>query len=118
MDSHRLKKLSGEQRIELYERLGPFVPYRICRRPPDSVLICHLADQRIGLGNKATTSTLLQILAGMLTKNIIIWDDADKCPDMEKIMVMGNILSDVGFCWDDFRIDPNNPELWEFLPAR
>ncbi len=63
----------------------------------------------------ATTSALLCLLAGAFKKKVLLWDDADNCPDPNKVMTMFDWIGEHGFSWDTIQLDPNNPESWEYL---
>ena len=48
-------------------------------------------------------------------KKVLLWDDADKCPDLNKVMTMFDRIGEHGFSWNAIQLDPNNPESWECL---
>jgi hypothetical protein len=50
----------------------------------------------------------------MFNHKTLIWDDAEKSPDLEKAMAMAARISDRGFAWNAIQLDRNNPESWEY----
>lgn len=114
-----LYSLPGEQKVEVGTQLGRFIPTRVCRTGATSVSIQQCSDKRIGLDGPVTTSTLLRVLAASVNNRVLIWDDADLCPDFQKLMSMLVKIDAVnGFSWSDFRIDRADPEKWQYVGPR
>ena len=50
---------------------------------------------------------------------MIVWDDADRSSDFEKVMSMVTQVSDTGrFSWNQIWIDRDDPESWGFVADR
>ena len=113
--SNRMRSLPGDQRLDLHPKVGKFIPHRISRSGAKSVRIQQLADAPIPMEQRTTTSTLLRVLSFTLNCTTILWENADKCPDWERVILMLGAISDGNrFSWDDFRIERSNPESWEY----
>ena len=55
----------------------------------------------------------------MLNNGCVVWDQADKCPDMEKVLSMARKIADsTSFSWEQLQLDRLNPEAWEFIGER
>jgi len=51
-------------------------------------------------------------MANALTTKLVIWDDADKSPDLMKVLSMGARISDRRrFSWGEIKLDRTNPEV-------
>ncbi len=50
----------------------------------------------------------------MFNHKVMIWDDAEGSPDLEKVMSMVVEISDRGFTWNAIQLDRRNPESWEY----
>ncbi len=112
----RVRSYPGDQALHLKGTLGRDIAYRIFRRPPGAIEIQQLGSPKFSPGEPVTTSTLLCLLAHVMNRNPVIWDDADMCPDMAKVVSMGIRITDLGFSWNDFTLDRTNPERWEYTP--
>lgn len=117
--SHLMRSLPGEQVIRVEPCFGRLVPHRIARSSGQSILIQHLADRKLPSDCKTTTSVLLRFLSIMLNNGCVVWDQADKCPDMEKVLSMAAKIADsTSFSWEQLQLDRSNPEAWEFIGER
>lgn len=112
----RVRSYPGDQTLQLKAGLGRNIAYRIYRRPPGSIQIQQMAGPAFPRRERVTTSTLLCLLSDILNSKPIIWDEADACPDLEKVMSMATNISDRGFSWGDCTLDRRNPERWEYAP--
>lgn len=111
-----LQSLPGEQVVRIAAVFDKCVPTRICRTGATSILIHQLSDERIGLDGPVNTSTLLRVLAASVNHKILIWDDADLCPDYGKMLATYVKINDAGgFNWSDFMIDRAAPESWRYV---
>ena len=116
--SARMRFLPGQQEIDLQVQFGNFVPVRIWRAGTQ-ISIHQMLDSKPPMKQKFTTSTLLRFLAWAMHSPFLIWDDADDCPDLEKIMGMMSDINDGGhFRWDYFHINRNKPESWKYVGER
>ncbi len=114
--SAKFRSLPGEQCLEVHPHFAKFVPHRIERTGANRIKIQHLAGRPIPMDNGVPTSTLLRVLALTLNHDTIIWDGADDCPDWEKLMTAMVKISDADhFKWSHFKIDRNDPEIWEYI---
>ena len=111
-----LLSLPGEQAVELQTQLGKCIPHRICRTGASSALIQAQPSQRIGLDGPVTTSILMRVLAAGVNGKILLWDDADLCPNYQQVLSAFAKINDAdGFSWSDFEIDRGNPETWKYV---
>ncbi len=116
--SARMRSLPGQQRIDIQVQFGHYVPVRIWRAGTQ-ISIHAMLGAIPPMNRKVTTSTLLRFLAGPISGKVVLWDDANSCPDMEKVLKAMMEINDAGrFEWDNFHIDRNNPESWEFVGVR
>jgi hypothetical protein len=115
-----MRSLPGAYVIDASVRFSSFEPHRIFRSGATQISIEQMAESGLPLKRTVTTSTLLRLLAKTINSPMLIWDDADQCPDMVKIMQTLGKISDAGgsFIWDHFHVDRDNPESWEFVGER
>jgi hypothetical protein len=117
--SSRLRGLPGDQTLDIQSQFGEFRPHRIYRSGAKRVTIEDLSGKTIPMDRPVATSTLLRLLAVANSSSLVIWDDADACPDMKKVLRTLGRINDAGhFAWDHFEIDRDNPERWQFVGAR
>jgi hypothetical protein len=102
--SPRMRSMPGTQAIDLRVQFGHFVPVRIWRAGTQ-ISIHQMLDSKPPMKRKVTTSTLLRFLARAIHSPVLIWDNADDCPDLEKILSMMRDINDAGhFRWDYFHL--------------
>jgi hypothetical protein len=112
----RVTGFIGEQVIRGDSLLGKLVPHRIRRLPPAGISLEPLVDFPKPYDKCVTTSTLLHLMSGALTSRFVVWDDADKSPDMMKVLSMAARMNDrCRFSWGDIRLDRTAPERWEYV---
>jgi hypothetical protein len=116
--SARMRSLPGRQAIDIQIQFGEFVPVRIWRAGTQ-ISIHHVLGPKPPMKRKVTTSTLLRFLGWVINSPVLIWDDADDCPDLEKILNMMGDINDGGhFRWDYFHVNRNKPESWKYIGQR
>ena len=114
--SFRIQTLPGDQTLHIHSKFGRLVPHRVCRCGATSILIQELFGRPMPMNRCITTSTFLRIMAVILNSQLVIWDNADDCPDFEKILsIVGSIADSESFSWDQIRISRSNPEKWKFV---
>lgn len=112
-----IRWLPGRQETTVRSCLDKFAPNRICRTGPTTILLERAEESRIGMTGHFTTSMLFRLLAAAVNSHILIWDDADLCPEHEKVLSTFMRINDDGFSWPDFRVDRSDPEKWEYVAA-
>jgi hypothetical protein len=113
----RVKGFTGDQMLNGDSLLGELVPHRIRRLPPTGISILPLVERPKPFDQLVTTSTLLHLMADSLTTKLVVWDDADRCPDLIKVLSMATRINDRRrFSWGDIQLDRGNPESWEYVP--
>lgn len=117
--SARMRRLPGTQTIDIQSKFDDFVPYRIFRSGATQISIHQMAGKSVPLTRDVTTSTMLRFLAAAQSGKVLLWDNADQCPDLEKVVDTMGRINDAGhFEWDNFHIDREDPERWEFIGDR
>lgn len=117
--SSRMRGLPGDQTLDIRTQFGEFLPHRIYRSGPTQICIEDLSGKGIPMDRPVTASTLLRLLAVAQGSEVVVWDDADACPDMRKVLqTLGRINDASHFTWDHFQIDRDDPEQWEFVGER
>lgn len=117
--SSRMRALPGDQTLDIRTQFGEFLPHRIYRSGPTQISIEDLSGKGIPMDRPVTSSTLLRLLAVAQGSEVVVWDDADACPDMRKVLQTLGRINDAGhFTWDHFQIDRSDPEQWEFVGER
>lgn len=115
----QLRDLPGDQRLEIPEfGVGRLIPCRISRSGPTSITLHSVDGQPISMEKKLKTSGLLRLLCAILKEKTMIWDDADKSLDTEKVMRMAVAMADHGFSWDQIRVNRKYPESWRITESR
>jgi hypothetical protein len=61
-----------------------------------------------------TTSTLLCLLAAVFKHKFLVWDEIEKYPDAARVMELFDKAARTGFSWDSIKLDPTDPEKWEY----
>ena len=90
--------------------------HRIRRLPPAEISIEPLLEFPRPYDRQVTTSTMLHLMAGALTTKLVVWDDADKSPDLMKVLSMANRIDRKRrFSWGDIKLDRTDPEKWEYV---
>jgi hypothetical protein len=110
----RVKTLRGDQRTYVHSGLGRYMPHRIHRMPPSEISIQQVDAIASPPGRATSTSTLLCLLAGAFKRKVLLWNDAEKYPDLSKVMDMFDRIDRHGFSWDAIDVDPSDPEKWEY----
>lgn len=112
----RVKGFTGEQVLRGDSLLGELVPHRIRRLPPAEISLEPLVNFPKPYDRRVTTSTLLHLMAGALTTKLVVWDDADKSPDLMKVLSMADRIGKTSrFSWGDIKLDRTDPEQWEYV---
>jgi len=108
------RSLPGDQVLDVPPGFGKMIAHRIKRSGPNRISMQHVRNGPALQNHKMTTSGLLCVLSGMFNHKTMIWDDAERSPDVEKVMSMVVEISDRGFAWDAIQLDRSNPESWEY----
>lgn len=113
----RMKGFTGDQVFRGDSFLGELVPHRIRRLPPAEITVEPLVQHPKPFDQRVTTSILLHLMAHALTTRLILWDDADNCPDLMKVLSMTAKINDrKRLSWGDIKLDRRNPESWVYAP--
>ena len=111
--SSRMMEIRGDQEFHGTLQLGNLVPYRIRRVPPRGIEVYNPDETPEALGETIKTSVLLRVLAAALKNMTILWDDADKNKDANRVFSLLERIVDHGFSWSDIELNRENPEEWE-----
>jgi hypothetical protein len=112
----RIKGFTGGQLLRGGSLLDEMVPHRIRRMPPAEISLEPLVDFPKPYDRLVTTSTLLHLMAGALTTKLVLWDEADKSPDLVKVLSMADKIDRTRrFSWGDIKLDRTDPEKWEYV---
>lgn len=111
----KLEALPGDQTLHTPHRFGRDLTYRIFRSPPSEIVIDQADTVPPPASRITTTSKLLCLLAAGFKRKVVLWEEIEKYPDAAKVLAMFDKIGTTGFSWDSIRLDPSNPEAWEFV---
>jgi hypothetical protein len=110
------RSLPGDQALDIHSQFGKLVPHRINRSGPNRITIQHVEVGPGPLKRPMTTSALLVLLSAVVNSKTLIWDDAERSANLEKVGNMLLCIGDTGrFSWDHISLNRDDPESWEYV---